>query len=320
MAQSAPGRHERKGITLVQLFDKFPDDATAERWFVQSRWPDGVRCPHCNCDRVADKTAHANMRFRCRGCDRHFSVKTGTVMHSSQLGYQTWAIAIYLVATNLKGISSMKLHRDLGITQKSAWHLLHRIRQAFAETNPMFAGEIEVDESYFGGKRKNMHQWQRNKLKGVGTAGKSAVVGIKERGSNRIQAQPTDRTDRPTLQRYVLQHTAPSSIVYTDDHAAYHGIPRLHVRLRHSVGQYVDGQAHTNGLESFWSLMKRGYHGIYHHFSEKHLHRYVAEFAGRHNVRPLDTADQMAAIVRGADGKRLRYADLIAEPEVKRLL
>ena len=313
MAQNAPGRPERDGITLVQLIDKFPDDATAERWFIESRWKDGIRCPYCDSDNVNGQAAHTTMPFRCNSCKRRFSVKSKSIMHSSKLGYRIWAIAIYLVATNIKGISSMKLHRDLGITQKTAWHLLHRIRQAYSESNPRFAGEVEVDEAYFGGKRKFMHASKRKTLKGKGTAGKTAVVGMKERDSNRVQAQITPRTDRTTLQRYVLQHTAASSIIYTDDHAAYHGIPRLHTRLRHSIGQYVDQQAHTNGMESFWSMMKRGFHGVYHRMSEKHLHRYIAEFAGRHNVRPLDTSDQMASVVRGADGKRLKYADLIAD-------
>ncbi len=312
MAVNAPGRHERKGITLVQLFDMFPDDAAAEQWFAQSRWPDGIRCPYCESDKVNTRATHATMPFRCNACAKRFSVKSKSVMHSSKLGDQTWAIAIFLGTTNIKGISSMKLHRDLGITQKAAWYLLHRIREAYTEAIGVFSGEVEVDEAYFGGKRKFMHASKRKTLKGKGTAGKTAVVGMKEWDSNRVQAQITPRTDRPTLQRYVLQHTAASSLIYTDDHAAYHGIPRLHTRLRHSIGQYVDQQAHTNGMESFWSMMKRGFHGVYHRMSEKHLHRYIAEFAGRHNVRPLDTADQMVRVVHGAVGKRLRYEDLVA--------
>ena len=311
MAKSAPGKHNRKGITLVELFEMFPDDDTAEKWFERSRWPDAVTCAHCESENVG-RVSHPTMPFRCRECRKHFSAKTNSLMHGSNLGYQKWAIAIYTMSTSLKGVSSLKLHRDLGITQKTAWYMLHRIREAWDDAQAPFEGEVEVDETYFGGKRKNMHAWQRKQLKGVGTAGKTAVVGMKERGSNKVRAEVTPATDRRTLQEYVTENTAEDSSIYTDDHAAYHGIPRDHTRLNHNVGQYVDGQAHTNGLESFWSLLKRGYHGIYHKMSPKHLDRYIAEFAGRHNVRPLDTEDQMVAVVRGADGKRLRYQDLIA--------
>ena len=149
MAHKAPGKHSRKGITLPQLFRMFPDDATAEQWFVDSRWPDGVRCAYCDSDNVKDNAKHPTMPFRCNCCKKQFSVKTNSVMHSSKIGYQNWAIAIYLVGASLKGVSSMKLHRDLGITQKSAWHMLARIRKAYEEINTMFDGEVEVDESYF---------------------------------------------------------------------------------------------------------------------------------------------------------------------------
>ena len=311
MAHSAPGKHYRTGVTLMQLFEMFPDDATAEKWFVESRWPAGVLCAYCYSDNVKTDAAHPTMPFRCNCCNKLFSVKTNSVMHSSKLGYQKWAIAIYLVTTSLKGVSSMKLHRDLGITQKSAWHMLQRIRKAYDDISVMFGGESEVDESYFGGKEKNKHA--KDKLNaGRGTVGKTAVVGMKNRHTNQVQAEVVQTTDKETLQDFVVKHTTPEAVVYTDEARAYSGLPREHQTVGHGVGEYVREQAHTNGMESFWSMLKRGYTGTYHHISPKHLHRYVDEFSGRHNMRPLDTVDQMEAVVRQAVGKRLRYRELIA--------
>ena len=220
-------------------------------------------------------------------------------MHASNLGYQVWAIAFYLLATNLKGVSSMKLSRDLEITQKSAWHLAQRIRQGFADGTARMQGPVEVDETFVGGKARNMHARKREQaIKGRGTVGKTAVVGAKDRRTNRVSATVIDNTDQQTLQGFVSENVKAGAIVYTDDHRGYEGLPN-HETVRHSVKQYVNGQAHTNGIESFWSMLKRGYTGTYHRMSPKHLHRYVDEFAGRHNIRECDTIDQMTAMVRG---------------------
>ena len=311
MAHNAPGKHHRKGITLTELFKMFPDDKSAEEWFVNSRWPDGVRCPHCDSENVKENAAHPTMPFRCNSCKKQFSAKTNTVMRGSKVGYQKWVITLYLMTTNLKGVSSMKLHRDLGVTQKTAWHMVSRIRKAYEEVNELFDGEVEVDESYFGGKEGNKHA--KDKLNaGRGTVGKAAVVGMKDRETNQVKAQVVPSTNRPTLQGFVTENTTPETVVYTDEASAYSGLPREHIAVKHGVGEYVREQAHTNGLESFWSVLKRGYNGTFHHISPKHLHRYIGEFSGRHNDRPSDTIEQMAHMVKGMEDKRLRYSDLIA--------
>ncbi len=311
MAQKAPGKHYRKGISLIGITRKFPDDAAAEAWFVETRWPDGIRCPHCDSDNVLTVKTRKPQPFRCRACRKHFSVKTGTLMQGSKLGLQVWAMAYYLLATGLKGTASMKLHRDLGVTQKTAWHLAHRIRETWASQQVApFAGPVEADETYVGGREPNKHVGKRNP-RAIGGVGKAIVAGVKDRETNRISAAVVPSTHGRTLKPFVGQRMRPGAAIYTDTHGAYRGLPN-HTALNHTVGEYVNGQAHTNGLESFWATLKRGYHGSYHHMSPKHLDRYVGEFEGRHNQRPLDTLDQMVVMVRNSDGKRLRYADLKA--------
>ncbi len=311
MAQNAPGKHYRKGMTLIQLQDKFPDNATAEQWFIDQRWPDGVHCPACDSDNVQERKSRKPQPYRCRECRKDFSVKAGTLMQGSNLGYRVWALAFYLMSTGIKGTSSMKLHRDLGITQKTAWHLAHRIRETWADNTPSFAGPVEVDETYMGGKNANKHQ-SKKIPNANGTIGKTAVVGMKDRDTNAVKASVVERTNQETLQAFVNDRKEGGAKVYTDEHGGYIGLDN-HESVKHSVGEYVNEQAHTNGIESFWSMLKRGYYGTYHKMSEKHLGRYVNEFAGRHNQRPLDTTVQMEYMARGLMNKRLRYRDLVGK-------
>ena len=313
--RKGPGKAFRKGITLKQIIRMFPDNETAERWFIEQRWPNGVCCPKCGSVNVQTGAKHPTMPFRCREkeCAKLFSTKTGTVMEGSKIGYQDWVIASFLMMTSLKSVSSMKLHRDLGITQKSAWFLAQRLRVALSQEGELFSGPVEVDETYFGGKRRNMSKAKRTKLEGRGPVGKMAVVGAKDRATKQVAAKVVMSTDKDTLQGFVKDHAAPGATVYTDDAGAYEALPFDHAVIKHSLSEYVRGDVHTNGIESLWSMLKRAYIGTFHKLSPKHLDRYVQEFAGRHNVRELDTADQLVSISEGMRGKRLRYEQLIAD-------
>ena len=238
MAQQAPGKAHRKGITLAELFHRFPDDATAERWFAQQRWPEGLHCPYCGSTNAQSGAKHKTMPYRCREkeCAKRFSVRTKTPMESSKLGFQVWAIALYQVTTNLKGVSSMKLHRDLGITQRSAWFLAHRLREAWDDHGSMYPGPVEVDETYIGGKRKNMPHSKRKELKGRGAVGKAVVIGLRVERS--IDADATGVRGQPGRL------------------SAYKGMPFHHEAAVGEYGEWLNRAMLKRGYQG-WTLYQR---------------------------------------------------------------
>ena len=312
MTKSGPGLGFRKGISTMQIVEMFPDEHSARSWFENLRWPDGDRiCPRCDSDQTSETKTGKPMPYWCRPCRKYFSVKVGTIMESSKLPLRTWVMALFLMSTNLKGVSSMKLHRDLGITQKTAWFMAQKIRVCWATDGLTLSGEVEVDETYVGGRSHNMHANKRPK--GSGPANKAAVIGAKQR-NGRVVARPLQNLGKRAMVKFLDETVKPGATVYTDSHRGYYNMKGFkHTALNHSVGQYVDGVAHTNGIESFWAMLKRGYIGTYHKMSVKHLSRYVNEFAGRANVRHHDTLlVQMVILAGGMVGKRLPWKELTA--------
>lgn len=306
------GKSKRVGLDVFELFDMFPDNETATEWFENVFWANGRVCGHCGSERTSVIKNKKPLPYRCKDCRKFFSVRHGTVMQHSKIPLRKWAVAIYQMTTGLKGTSSMKIHRDLNTTQTTAWFLMHRIREAWNQfVCEKFDGENEVDETYIGGKEANKHDSKKLK-QGRGTVGKTAVTGVKNRGTKQIRAKVVEHTDSQTLQGFVEDNVEQGATVYTDEATAYLGMVDFeHKSVKHSVGEFVKGMASTNGIESFWAMLKRGYMGTYHKMSAKHLERYVNEFVGRHNIRDLDTIEQMICVTRLMKGKQLQYKELI---------
>ena len=313
MAYKAPGKSHRDGLTLVQMMDMFPTEEAAVAWFESVLWPDERCCGKCGSMRTREVPNAKPMPYWCTDCRSYFSVRTGTPIARSNVPMRKWAIAIYLCLTSLKSVSSMKLRRDIGVSQPTAWFMLHRIREAWAcENDDPFDGPVEFDETYFGGKRRNMSNAERKEATGRGPVDMTAVIGAKDRATNQVSVKVVHDTDKATLHDFVADNAEPDAVVFTDDAAAYEGIPNPHETVKHSVSEYVRGMAHTNGIESFWSMLKRAHKGTFHKISPKHLQRYVSEFAGKHNIRESDTLSQMRDTVARLIGRNLLYRNLVA--------
>ena len=314
MEEKALGKHLREGITFIELMKKFPNNDEARNWFEKRGWENGACCPHCGSFNVQSNIKHKTMTHRCRDCQdrKMFSLKTGTVMEGSKLNYQIWAIAIYLLTTNLKGVSSTKLHRDLGITQKSAWHLAHRLRKSYELEELNFLGTGDVDETYMGRLEKNK-RIDKKLNSGRGAVGKTSAIGAKERESKTVKAEVIENTESKTLHEFIDGNLEEGSDLFTEEFKRYEKLEgNNHESVKHSVGEYANEQVHINGMESFWSMLKRAYKEIYHKISKKHLNGYVEEFAGRYNNRENDTIDQLKSMVEGMEGKKLRYKDFVS--------
>lgn len=273
-------------LLFVQVARKFPDDETAEEWLIKQRWHDGVECPHRKSKKVSEKQKRIKLALCCSTCRRDFSTMTGSLMHDSKIGFCEWAIANFLVATSITGMASTKLAHDLGVMKKTAWYMM-RIREAYSNVTSVFKGEVEIDETYVGGKEANNHEHKKQNRE-RGPAGKTAVACIKERETGLIVAKTVRNTSKETLQGFIQDVVEEGSLVYTDAHKSYAGLKGSryeHATVEHSTNRYVDGQARTNGTESFWSFKKRGISSVHHWVSVKHLPAYVDEFATRYNLR-----------------------------------
>lgn len=301
-------------MSLYDFLGKFPNEESAVAFFEERRWGGEPYCPHCgSVGSVSVIPGGKPMPYRCRDCRKHFSVRTGTVLAESKLPLHMWLLAIFMLHTARKGVSSVQMAKEIGVTQKTAWFLNHRIREAMKHRGGLVSGEIEVDEAYIGGKAANMHKAKRERtIQGRGASGKQAVFGLRQR-EGQVRAFPIDGTERIHLQSAIVENARRGSIIYSDSHRSYFGLQGYsHFAVAHSVGEYVRGQAHTNGIESFWALLKRGYIGIYHQMSVQHLHRYVNEFSHRQNTIHANMLDAMIATIAGMTGRRLSYKELIS--------
>ena len=307
-------KRQAKTIGILRLQKMFSTEYKANKWFEAVRWNSKPVCPKCKqSDNIVKRTdkqhSHA---YCCNTCSPQytFTVKTGTVMHSSKLPLTKWGIVCYLILTARKGVSSLQLSKELDITQKSAWFMLQRVREGCKQGVFKLSGGVEIDETYIGGKEGNKHESKQLKV-GRGGVSKQAILGMRERGG-RLKARLIGNMAKQTLHPIIRRNIMSGSTLYTDDHQSYQGAYRRHKVVNHSAKQYVNGMAHTNGIESVWALLKRGLTGTYHKVSVKHLPRYVDEFAFRLNEGncQVDTIERMQALAKGFGGKRLSYKQL----------
>jgi transposase-like protein len=302
-------------ISTFQLFELIPDEQAARAYLEDRLWPNGPVCPSCHAgDRL---TPRKDGFYRCNACQLDFTVRTGTIFERSHVPLHKWVYAMYLLVTARKGISSLQLAKEIGVTQKSAWFMLQRLREACGSNDDIdkLRGTVEVDECFIGGLEANKHEYKKLHS-GRGAVGKVAVLGMRERGG-RTRAMIVPDTTLGTVQSEIHGKVEAGSQLYTDEHGAYTDLDGLffsHDTVNHGAGQYAKGPVNTNSIESVWAVLKRGLHGVYHHASKKHLSRYVDEFTFRLNEGNVarHSLERLASFVDGVAGKRITYAEVTA--------
>lgn len=303
--------------TLQQAILYFADKQNAIDFIVSLRWLDGVKCPHCQ----SDNLGYVKTRFiwQCKDCKKQFSVKVGTIFEDSPIGLDKWLCAIWMIANAKNGISSMELHRALGVTQKSAWFMLHRIRLAMQNGSvEKLSGHVEVDETYVGGKAANMHEGKREAT-GRGSVGKAIVVGLLER-NGQVRTKVVKKAKKKVLHNLIRDNVEQGANLYTDAFKSYDGLTQeyIHQTIDHAT-EYVRGNVHTNGIENFWSLFKRALRGTYINIDSEHLFRYLDEQTFRFNNRKTTDSVRFALVLHMVTGKRITYDQLIDNEKYKQL-
>jgi transposase-like protein len=303
---------------LMDAMQYFSDPSICVRFMAQLRWQDGPVCPKCESKRLSFLSTR--LMWKCLDCQKQFSVKVGTIFEDSAIGLDKWLCAMWMVANCKNGISSYEIKRDLKVAQRSAWFMLHRIRYAMRTgTFKKLSGEVEIDESFISQKARNMHRGVKaRRIRGTGGKDKTIVLGMVERGGD-VRAMVVDTRKKKELQRQVREHVEAGSAIFSDELKSYEGLETdyQHAVINHAV-EYVNGNVHTNTMENFWSLLKRGLHGTYVSVEPFHLARYIDEQAFRYNKRHSTDADRFVQLCGMVAGRRLTWNQLTGKNAVER--